>query len=179
MSGPQFMPLYIGDYLRDTQHLTTEQHGAYFLLICACWSQGGFLPDDDIQLAAITRLSIDAWKVARRTLAKFFKISGQKWRQKRVRVELDRAQYLHEVRSKAGSKGGSKTKARARVLQPQPQPQPSVSSSLRSSEAELLPPSAPPSQAKGGRVRGFVKKSPRTIQAEAFYLAALAPSRNC
>jgi uncharacterized protein YdaU (DUF1376 family) len=112
------MPLYIGDYMADTAHLTTEQHGAYLLLIFACWTHGGFLPDDDIKLAAITRLSLDAWKATRDTLAEFFKISGQKWRQKRVRVELERATHLHEVRSKAGSKGGSKTKARARVLQP-------------------------------------------------------------
>ncbi|HEY2533937.1 MAG TPA: DUF1376 domain-containing protein [Xanthobacteraceae bacterium] len=113
------MPFSIGDYMADTLHLTTEQHGAYFLLICACWTHGGFLPDDDAELAAITRLPVDKWKAARKTLSHFFKISGQKWRQKRVGVELQRAEHLHRVRSKAGSKGGSKTKARARVPQPQ------------------------------------------------------------
>lgn len=118
MSGPQYMPFYVGDYLRDTMHLTTEQHGAYLLLLFACWTHGGQVPNNDAELAAITRLPIDEWKRARRKIAKFFKISVKFWAQKRVSVELQRAHHLHDVRSKAGSKGRTKAK-HARAYQNQ------------------------------------------------------------
>ena len=58
-------PLWTDAYLADTTELTTQEHGAYFLLLIAMWRAGGYVPDDDAKLARFTRLTIRQWKIAR------------------------------------------------------------------------------------------------------------------
>jgi len=52
-----WMPVFIGDYLADTMHLSTEQHGAYLLLLFSSMAPRAPLHDDDAALAQITGLS--------------------------------------------------------------------------------------------------------------------------
>ena len=83
-----WMPLYIGDYLSDTSHLTTEQHGAYLLLLMHYWRTGP-LPDDDAQLAQVCRLNGHAWSIAKPMLRKFFALANDGLlHQKRLDAEL-------------------------------------------------------------------------------------------
>lgn len=101
------MPLYIADYLADTMHLTTEQHGAYMLLIMAAWKSGGRVRNDDSELSAITRMQPARWATNRKTLVSFFQTDGDWLTHKRVFEELARASVNSAKRSKAGSKGAA------------------------------------------------------------------------
>ena len=84
-----WFPLVVGDYLKDTSRLTTEQHGAYLLLLMDYWVNGP-PPDDDQALAAIVKLDARAWKKQRPAIARFFRIVDGVWRQKRADEELIR-----------------------------------------------------------------------------------------
>jgi uncharacterized protein YdaU (DUF1376 family) len=96
------MPLYVGDYLGDTGHLTTAQHGAYLLLMMHYWRKGE-LPDDDRQLSKITKLPPKTWSEYRPVLQQFFH-SG--WRHKRIDAELERVMRVSERRASARQIGG-------------------------------------------------------------------------
>jgi uncharacterized protein YdaU (DUF1376 family) len=97
-----WMPLYVGDYLGDTGHLTTAQHGAYLLLMMHYWRKGE-LPDDDRQLSKITKLPLKTWCDYRATLQDFF---HEGWKHKRIDVELAKMVRVSEKRAIAGQKGG-------------------------------------------------------------------------
>jgi uncharacterized protein YdaU (DUF1376 family) len=96
------MPLYVGDYLGDTGHLSTTQHGAYLLLMMHYWRQGS-LPEDDKQLAAITKLPLRIWLDSKETIQMFFH-SG--WQHKRIDEELAKMERATAKRAAAGQKGG-------------------------------------------------------------------------
>jgi uncharacterized protein YdaU (DUF1376 family) len=97
-----WMPLYVGDYLGDTGHLTTAQHGAYLLLMMHYWRKGE-LPDDDRQLSKITKLPLRTWCEYRATLQDFF---HEGWKHKRIDAELERMMRVSAKRAIAGQKGG-------------------------------------------------------------------------
>lgn len=111
-----YMPLCVGDYLSDTQGLTTEQHGAYFLLILHYWSTGQAIEDDDETLASITRLSNERWNVrstgVRTKLQRFFQIKDGYWFHNRIERELEKARKLVQQRIDAGILSG---KSRAKT----------------------------------------------------------------
>ncbi len=101
MSSRPWMPLYVGDYLAKTGHLSTIQHGAYLLLIMHYWSNGG-LPTTDRELMAIARMGEEEWLSNCYAIAKFF---TKDWRHNRIDAELVKAEKISERRSLAGLKG--------------------------------------------------------------------------
>lgn len=104
-SVESYMPLWIADYLADTQHLTRDEHGAYLLLLMAYWRKGEPLADDDRKLAAIANASPAEWRKLRPVLAEFFQVADGVWTQKRVEAELTRAKAIRAKRAEAGAKG--------------------------------------------------------------------------
>jgi uncharacterized protein YdaU (DUF1376 family) len=92
MAALPYMPLYAADYLADTAHLTTAQHGAYLLLLMNYWQRGGPLPDDDVRLARIARVGPREWGKMRGTISEFFSIAGGNWSHNRVDSELARVE---------------------------------------------------------------------------------------
>lgn len=161
------MPLYVGDYLGDTGHLTTSQHGAYLLLMMHYWRKGG-LPDDDEQLSAITKLPANIWKGYRSTLQAFF-YDG--WNHKRIDEELAVMEVKTRKRAAAGSKGGTQAfinrqnlinRAEARAL-----PQQTTSNATAMHHHSH----SPSKKEEAGLAKGKVEKPP--IMASPSLLAAL------
>jgi uncharacterized protein YdaU (DUF1376 family) len=91
-----WMPLWIGPYLADTTRFTTEQHGAYLLIIMDYWRSGA-PPDDDTVLAQIARASAAAWRKLRPVLAPKFDIVDGYWRHRRIERELADAKARKEA----------------------------------------------------------------------------------
>jgi uncharacterized protein YdaU (DUF1376 family) len=90
MAALPYMPLYVADYLADAAHLTTQEHGAYLLLIMNYWQRGEPLPNDDTRLARIARLGPREWSRIRDTLSEFFEVGCSTWSHSRIDSELAR-----------------------------------------------------------------------------------------
>ena len=102
----EWFPLYVSHYHRDTNELTTEQHGAYLLLLMACWGKGGKLPNDDTRLASIAKLTPAAWRKHAPVIREFFQSEGDVLTHKRVTFEYEKAQMMSERARENGAKGG-------------------------------------------------------------------------
>jgi uncharacterized protein YdaU (DUF1376 family) len=92
MAALPYMPLFVADYLADTAHLTTQQHGAYLLLIMNYWQRSGPLPDDDSRLSKIARVGPREWIRMRPVISEFFSIADGTWLHSRIASELARVE---------------------------------------------------------------------------------------
>jgi len=109
-----YLPLFTGDYLRDTQHLSMSEHGAFLKLLMFCWDQKGPAPLDERKLCGIVNArSGDEVEALRRVLSEFFVRMEDGYYNNRMQREVERSEVLSRSRSDAGRKG---YEARAKQL---------------------------------------------------------------
>lgn len=101
------MQLYVSDFIGDTLHLSTEQIGAYMLLLMAMWNAGGALPDEEAKLARVVRMSVKKWRAISDDLMAFFDSDGGRISHNRLTKELQKSESKSQSRASAGAKGGT------------------------------------------------------------------------
>ncbi len=83
------MQLMTDAYLGDTRHLTTTEHGAYFLLLMAMWRSGGTLPLDDRFIMRTAGLTSGQWQRMRLTILSFMRpVAGDRFTQPKLLESL-------------------------------------------------------------------------------------------
>lgn len=135
-----YMPLYTGDYQRDTLHLSMLEHGAYLKLLMYCWDQQGPAPHDERKLMGICNArSKEEITAMQCVLAEFFIKMVDGWHNQRLAQELAKAE---ESVIKAQDRGKKSAEAR-RQKYGTAQPFESVSKGFRK-EPESVPNSPTP-----------------------------------
>lgn len=110
MAALPYMQLYIADYLADTMHLSTEEHGAYLLLMFNYWQTGKSIPKS--RLPKIARMSNERWLSVEASLKEFFIESGDEWIHERIERDLEAVRSSLKQKSAAGKASAIARKAK-------------------------------------------------------------------
>lgn len=128
-------PLWTDAYLADTQHLTTEEHGAYVLLLIQAWRAADCsLPDDDTLLARHAGLSAQKWRSVKPIVMAFWTLDKRRnrWVQKRLKKERRKAtEKRHKAKDSAASRWKQTKSDDANALRSQCSPEPKPSSKAK------------------------------------------------
>ena len=101
-----FLPIYTGDYRRKTGHLSPLKHGIYLLLLMHCWDTKGPAPLDEQECSGIANCrSTDEIEALRYILLRFFVKMEDGHYNKRIQIEIERAEAISRARSDAGKRG--------------------------------------------------------------------------
>lgn len=101
-----YLPLFTGDYLRDTRHLTPMRHGVFLLALMHCWDSKGPMPLDEQECAGICNCrSADEVEALRYILGKYFIQMVDGHYNRRMAVEVERSEAISGARSHAGRLG--------------------------------------------------------------------------
>jgi len=110
-----YMPLFTGDYRRDTQHLSMMEHGAYLLLLAHCWDEKGPIPLDERRIFGICNArSNEEMGAVRHVLAEFFTRMEDGHYNRRIMREIERSEAINGKRREAGRLGARVTNSKKR-----------------------------------------------------------------
>jgi uncharacterized protein YdaU (DUF1376 family) len=103
MTQLPYMPLYVDPLVADTDHMSAENFGAYMLLLCAMWRRGGWVPDNNSDLARICRVDPRRWSRVRAVLDPLLIQEDGKLSQKRLLTVISDAQKRASLAALAAS----------------------------------------------------------------------------
>lgn len=105
-----FWKRHIGDYARDTGHLTLLEHGVYSVLLDRLYATERPIPEGDVYriaraMSRSERAAVDA------VLAEFFELEAGGWTNPRAMLEIEAAQSKATANRENGKSGGRPAKA--------------------------------------------------------------------
>lgn len=102
-----YFKFHIGDYRRETQHLTLLEHGVYMTLMATYYTNEQPLPKDERQLLRLAGARTDDEKQAVIDVVnEFFIPTETHWVHSRIDFELNEYQSKAEINRENGKKGG-------------------------------------------------------------------------
>lgn len=121
-----WMPLFWGDFLANTMHLSAQEAGAYLFLIAHAWENGGKIPADRVRLARIAHVRQDQWNKVWFALQHYFQIKAggpsidrptdQWYCHDRVTAELQRLGKISNKRKEAAEQKQTNSSAKAEQM---------------------------------------------------------------
>lgn len=98
MGKRPWMPFFYADFFAAADGLSDADGMAYLRLIRSYW-ENGRLPDDELKLARIARMTPNRWTKARANIKEFF---GENWSSERLDFELAKfSEISNQNRAKA------------------------------------------------------------------------------
>lgn len=96
---------HLGDYAKDTAHLSMLEHGAYSLLLDRYYSTEQGIPEDQAHRVARAR-SKEEKAAVDAVLQEFFTLSNGVWVNNRTEEEIEKARQRIEAAKANGKRGG-------------------------------------------------------------------------
>ncbi len=103
-----WMPLYIGDFLRDTAGMDAEMIGAVVLLYLRIWSKAGPLSDSNEKLARICQMPTDRFAEIREEISFLFDVQDGDWTHHDLLTERTKWAEARRRKSEANRKNANK-----------------------------------------------------------------------
>jgi len=115
MTKVKMMPLYVDEFIGDTDGLDPWDRGMYLLLLVYMWKREDDLPDNDAEIARTLGITRGTWVKLRGRLSRFLLCDGATVSQKKLRKLFEKGRELALLRAHVGT-AGNEVKKRRKLL---------------------------------------------------------------